>query len=218
MCGRYLTPDEAAFERYWELKAPAGYRRSYNVAPSQQAPIILRARDGRPTAELLTWGFHPAWAERTWINARSETVFTSKAFASAAEQRRCLVPALGWYEWQGKKAPKQPFLQYRAGLEPLAFAGIWTGIRTDEGWRRSFAILTRPATAPLRAIHDRMPAVVEPADYASWLALDTSQEGALGLLLGGEPDIAAYPISTYVNKPEHDDARCIEPLLGGELA
>ncbi|HEU4620263.1 MAG TPA: SOS response-associated peptidase [Gammaproteobacteria bacterium] len=218
MCGRYLTPEESAFERYWNLKAPAGYRRSYNVAPSQQAPVILRKRDGERAAELFAWGFRPPWAQRTWINARSETVFTAKAFASAAEQRRCLVPALGWYEWKGEKAPKQPFLHHRGELEPIALAGIWTGTRTDEGWKRSFAILTRPAIRPLLAIHDRMPAVIEPDDYEAWLAADTSPADALSLLLGGEPDIEAYPISPYVNKPEHDDAGCIEPLVGGEAS
>jgi putative SOS response-associated peptidase YedK len=216
MCGRYLTPEENAFERYFNLKAPSGYRRSYNVAPTQQAPVVLRNREGLPAAELVVWGFRPPWAARRWINARAETMFSAKAFASAAQERRCLVPALGWYEWKGDKAPKQPFLHHRGALAPMAFAGLWTAARIDDEWRRSFAILTRPATTAIRAIHDRMPAVLEHDDFAAWLAAETPHEEALRLVLAGEPDIAAYPVSQHVNKPEHDDASCIAPLVGDE--
>jgi putative SOS response-associated peptidase YedK len=225
MCGRYLTPEENAFERYFSLKAPSGYRRSYNVAPTQQAPVILRNREGRRAAELVVWGFRPPWADRRWINARAESVFTSKAFASAAQERRCIVPALGWYEWQGEKAPKQPFLHHRTALdpnrgalEPIGFAGVWTAARIEGEWQRSFAILTRPATAPLRSIHDRMPAVLERDDFEAWLAAETPSEEALRLVLAREPEISAYAISPHVNKPEHDDPGCIEPLIGNESA
>ncbi len=212
MCGRYLTPDEAAFERHWGLAAPAGFTRSYNVAPSMAAPVIARHRDAGAAAELMTWGFRPDWAPRAWINARAETVFTSRAFASAARRHRCLVPALGWYEWQGKKAPKQPFVQYRPGFEPLAFAGIWTVARKPEGGAPSFAILTRPASAALAPIHDRMPVVLAPDHYAAWIDPELPEDAAQRLLAAAAPEIAAYPISTYVNKPAHDDERCIEPL------
>lgn len=216
MCGRYLTPEENAFERYFSLKAPSGYRRSYNVAPTQPAPIVLRDREGQPAAELVVWGFRPPWADRRWINARAETMFTAKAFAPAARERRCLVAAVGWYEWQGEKASRQPFLHHRGALEPLAFAGLWTAAQIGGEWQRSFAILTRPATAAVRAIHDRMPAVLEPDDFEAWLAAETPREEALRLVLASEPDIAAYPVSPHVNKPEHDDPSCIEPLLGDE--
>jgi putative SOS response-associated peptidase YedK len=216
MCGRYLTPEENAFERYFSLKAPNGYRRSFNVAPTQPAPIVLRNREGQSAAELVVWGFRPPWADRRWINARAETMFTAKAFASAAQERRCLVPALGWYEWQGKKAPKRPFLHHRDALQPIAFAGVWTAARIEGEWQRSFAILTRPATASLRSIHDRMPAVLEHDDFEAWLAPETPREEALRLVLANEPEIEAYPVSMRVNKPEHDDPGCIEPLLGNE--
>lgn len=212
MCGRYLTPDDAAFERHWGLQAPAGYHRSYNVAPSRPAPVVRVRSNGELAAELAVWGFRPAWAKRAWINARAETVFTSTAFTQAARERRCLVPALGWYEWQGEKAPKQPFLQYRTGLRPISFAGIWTSAPTPDGRARSFAILTRPATPALARIHDRMPVVLDPADYTAWLDRRTSADRAGSILRADGPEIVAYPISTYVNKPEHDDVRCIQPL------
>jgi len=212
MCGRYLTPAEADLERHWGLSAPPDYARSYNVAPSQLAPIVRVDPDGRRDLSLATWGFRPGWAKRAWINARSETAFALKAFASAASKRRCLVPAAGWYEWQGAQAPKQPFVFRLDGFAPFAFAGIWTGRQVDGVWQRSFAILTTEAHGPLRAIHDRKPVVVAPADYDAWLDGATPRDRAEALLRHEPARIVAYAISAFVNKPEHDDARCIEPL------
>jgi putative SOS response-associated peptidase YedK len=212
MCGRYLTPTEADLERHWGLSAPPDYVRSYNVAPSRLAPIVRADPEGRRDMSLATWGFQPGWAKRAWINARSETAFTLKAFASAALKRRCLVPAAGWYEWQGSAAPKQPFVFHFEGFAPFAFAGIWTARRIDEVWHRSFAILTAESHGPLRAIHDRKPAVVAPADYDTWLDATTSPDRAEAMLRRESAGISAYAVSGFVNKPEHDDARCIAPL------
>jgi putative SOS response-associated peptidase YedK len=212
MCGRFLTPDEAAFERHWGIAVPPNYFRSYNLAPTQLAAVIRRDGRGDRTAELLTWGFQPAWAKRAWINARSETVLESRAFEAAARRRRCLVPTLGWYEWQGRKAPKQPFLLHLDGFRPFAFAGIWTARETDEGWLGSFAILTRPATPKLEAIHDRMPLIVIPERYEAWLDRDTDDTTLRGLLDAKCEAISTYPVSTYVNKPANNDAECIRPV------
>jgi putative SOS response-associated peptidase YedK len=212
MCGRYLTPDEAAIERHWSLAAPAGFRQSYNVAPSQLAPVIRMDEQGRRDMTLLTWGFQPAWAKRAWINARAETVFTAQAFAAAAAKRRCLVPAMGWYEWQSGATPKQPYAFHLGGFTPFAFAGIWTARKVDEAWLRSFAIITTEAGGPLREIHERKPLVLEQEKYESWLRHDTSVADARELLAGDFAGICAYPVSTYVNKPENDDARCIRPF------
>ena len=148
MCGRYLTPDAAALERAWELSAPTGYRQSYNFAPSQLAPVILPGDDNALALDLLIWGFQPHWAKRAWINARSETVFTSRAFAPAAKRHRCLVPAVGWYEWQGAEAPRQPWLFHLDGFRPFAFAGIWTSGTAEKP--ANFAIAADPGDAGLR--------------------------------------------------------------------
>ena len=211
MCGRYLTPDQAAIERYWGLASPPDYFPSYNVGPSQRAPVIRLDQHGNRGLSLLTWGYQPGWAKRAWINARSETVFTLKAFARAAQRHRCLVPALGWYEWQGSEAPKQPFVFHLEDFQPLAFAGIWTARETPDGWQRSFAILTTEASGPLREIHERKPVVLNPDDYAAWLAPETSAEVAEGILRRDIAGISTYAVSAYVNKPANDDARCIEP-------
>lgn len=211
MCGRYLTPDQAAFERHWGLASPAGFRQSYNLAPSQLAPVIGVTADGELAARMMTWGFQPGWAKRAWINARAETARTSKAFGDAARRHRCLVPALGWYEWQGEVKPKQPFVLHLDGFLPMAFAGIWAARRVEEEWVRSFAILTRPALASIARIHDRMPVVLRPESYEAWTARGTDVDRAWELLDTPVESISAYAISNHVNKPEHDDPSCIQP-------
>jgi putative SOS response-associated peptidase YedK len=211
MCGRFLTPDQAALERYWELKAPADFVQSYNVAPSQLAPVVRMDKDGQLQIHMLVWGYQPDWAKRAWINARSETVFTVKAFATAAHKHRCLVPAMGWYEWQGKEAPRRPFVFHRNGFAPFAFAGIWTARKTPDGWVRSFAILTTQATGALREIHDRKPVVLDREHHTAWLAPATPVEDLQAILRVDFAGISTYEISTYVNKPEHNDAQVIQP-------
>jgi putative SOS response-associated peptidase YedK len=212
MCGRYLTPDQAALERYWGLPAPPDFSQSFNVAPSQLAPVVRADDNGVESLDLLTWGFQPGWAKRAWINARSETVFESKAFASAARRRRCLIPAMGWYEWQGAKAPKQPYVFHAKGFLPIAFAGIWTARETDDGWDRSFAILTTEASGPLAAIHHRKPLVLGRESHARWLAADTAIEEAAAMVQSDIDGITAYAVSNYVNKPANNSADCIQPL------
>jgi putative SOS response-associated peptidase YedK len=160
---------------------------------------------------MLVWGFQPGWAKRAWINARAETVFTVKAFATAAEKHRCLVPAMGWYEWQGEEAPRQPYVFHRDGFQPFAFAGIWTARETADGWQRSFAILTTDAQGRLREIHDRKPVVLSPEHYTAWLAATTSVDDLQTILRADFTGISTYAITTYVNKPEHNDAQCIQP-------
>lgn len=214
MCGRYLSPDAAAFERHFKLTPPEGYRRSFNVAPSQFAAVI-RQREGHRVAELGVWGFQPAWAKRAWINARAETVFTSAAFRHAARASRCLVPAAGWYEWQGARAPKQPYVLYQDGFEPFAFAGIVTTADRNGERQTTFAILTRAAATAIAGIHDRMPAVLSPADYAMWLDEAADRETLERLLSAAPPDIATKPVSTFVNKPANNDEKCIEEWVDG---
>lgn len=210
MCGRYLTPDEAALERAWQLRAPTGYRQSYNLAPSQLAPVLLPAPSGDMALKMLVWGFKPHWAGRGWINARAETVFTSRAFAPAARRHRCLIPAVGWYEWQGDKAPRQPWLFHLDGFRPFTFAGIRTAGGDEDP--DSFAILTTRAAAGLDAIHGRMPLVLDPADRARWIDASCGPDEAAEMLSRKLSSFEFYKVSSYVNKPEHNDAGCIRPV------
>jgi len=212
MCGRYITPEQGDIERHWNLVPEAAYRQNFNTAPTQLAPVIRTDDQGEVVLETFKWGFQPHWAKRAWINARSETLLESRAFAPAAKKRRCLVPAVGWYEWQGTRAPKQPYLFHVDGFRPFAFAGIWTAKEEDAGTVFSFAIVTREAIPELAHLHGRMPAVLRGDDEQAWLSPKTPPEAAMQLL--GEPDqpVQTYKVSTLVNKPANNDARCIVPL------
>jgi putative SOS response-associated peptidase YedK len=210
MCGRYLTPAEADLERAWKLHAPTDYRQSYNLAPSQLAPVLLPADGGGLRLELLSWGFQPSWAKRAWINARAETVFSSRAFAPAARRHRCLVPALGWYEWQGASPPRQPWIFHRDGFTPFTFAGIFCPAR--EGGAGNFGILTTEAAPGLAHIHGRMPVVLCEGDRERWLDAGLEQDEALRLIDGHLEEFATYKVAPYVNKPANNDAECIAPV------
>jgi putative SOS response-associated peptidase YedK len=219
VCGRYITPEQSDIERHWNLAAAADYSQNFNTAPSQFAPVIV-GDDGKPELRLFKWGFQPHWARRAWINARSETLFESRAFAPAARRRRCLVPAVGWYEWQGRQSPKQPFVFHVDGFRPFAFAGIWT-VREDEddgAAIHNFAIVTRAAIASLAHLHNRMPVVLRHGDEQTWLSSATAEDKARSLLGEPEQTIRTYPVSTFVNKPANNDARCIRPLGGDSSA
>lgn len=212
MCGRYITPEAGDIERHWDLVPAEPFRQNFNTAPSQLAPVILLDDDGQPVVRAFKWGFQPHWAKRAWINARSETLFESRTFAPAARSRRCLVPAVGWYEWQGSKAPKQPWIFHVDGFKPFAFAGIWTAREEEDEAVYNFAIMTRSATAELTHLHNRMPVMIHREDEQAWLSGETQPDVAQALLKEPDRAVQTYKVSTLVNKPANNDAQCIVPL------
>lgn len=186
----------------------------------------------------MRWGLIPYWAKdaaigNRMINARSETVAEKSAYKEPFRRRRCLVLADGFYEWQKTEGGKQPYYIYLTEHRPFAFAGLWERWKprpgqleeiatpdrpdvtlSDDGRIVSCAILTTDANDKLADIHDRMPVILPREHWDTWLDPDVDDAGALGELLGPYPadQMAAHPVSTHVNKPAHDDARCIEPL------
>ena len=178
MCGRYasyLPHSEIAalFRTQGEIPNLAP---NWNVAPTQSAPVIRRHPEtGERRLDLLRWGLVPHFTKdlktaRRPINARSETAATSGMFRSALASRRCLVPADAFYEWNAMADEKQPYAIGRTDGAPLTFAGIWEGWRSPEGETlRSFAIIATGANADMAVVHDRMPVILEPADWPAWL-------------------------------------------------
>jgi putative SOS response-associated peptidase YedK len=214
MCGRYTLMKLADLLKLipW-LQAPAEIleRQSrYNVAPSQVMPIIVSANGG---AQLHTakWGFVPSWTKGKPklqpINAKSETVATSGMFRRAFQQRRCLVPADGFYEWQGAKPPKQPyFIRMRDG-SAFAFAGLWERSHPDGPEAlETFTILTTTPNELMKPIHDRMPVIIPLDRYRQWLGGEQPQE----LLKPYDADaMEAFPISTRVNNVRNEGPELI---------
>lgn len=206
MCGRYMiTSGAEAMARLFEAEVDFGANvigdaARANVSPTEAIPVVV-SDDGGGGRRLVAmrWGLVPAWYKTPTggpllINARAESVATKPAFAKAVRERRCLIPADGFYEWQGDKGAKTPFLIRRPDGAPFAFAGLW------ESWRGqpTAAIVTCPANATLAPIHERMPVVLDPADWALWLG--EAGHGAARLMVPA-------PETALVAEPAAEDVR-----------
>lgn len=229
MCGRYsLTSPPEAIQRLFDLSgAVPNFGPRYNIAPTQEAPVVGLKKDGEGRGlAMLRWGLVPFWSDGpdsrySMINARAETVRSKPAFRAAFKERRCLVPADGFYEWkpQGSGKPKQPYRIAARDGEPFAFAGLWEHWEpkeeSDEGSDRepikSFIIIVTGANDLLKPIHDRMPVILARGDYDRWLNADPDEAEELLQPLP-EDKLRLYPVSTRVNSPKNDDEACIEPV------
>lgn len=220
MCGRYtLTTPTALLAEYFGIAPLPGLRARYNIAPTQPV-AVLRGDPQRHWAEVR-WGLIPPWAKdpaigNRMINARGETVADKPAFRTPFAQRRCLIAADGFYEWQRlDNGRKQPFYLRRYDGSPFAFAGLWERWHDRPGNTtiESCALITTTPNELVRPIHDRMPAIVPSNRFDVWLDPDASREQLQRLLVPyTETAMQARPVSAWVNKPAHDDPRCIDAL------
>jgi putative SOS response-associated peptidase YedK len=185
MCGRYAlhaNPEVVALQ--FGLDAAPEFKPSYNIAPAADV-LVVRGRNGF----LARWGLRGRF-----VNLRAKTVL-----AKFARVPRCLVPASGFYEWQAAGQRKQPFYFTPRHQPLLALAALWE--------RNAFTLITTQPSAALEGVHDRMPLIVEPQDYAAWLA-------------GGEEilekpvslELARHPVAMAVNAAANDSPRLIEPV------
>jgi putative SOS response-associated peptidase YedK len=220
MCGRYtLATDLDELIEVFEVPAVTFHHEArYNIAPTQLAPVVARDRRGTRMG-LMRWGLIPFWAEdpaigNRQINARSESVHERRAFRDAFERRRCLVPADGFYEWCRRDGSKRPHWIHPVARSVMALAGVWERWRAGDGSPvHSFSILTRKADDQVAWVHDRMPVIVPARAYAAWLDRDADTARARALLERFEPPpLEVREVSTWVNRPDHDDPSCIEPL------
>lgn len=216
MCGRFSITTEARIlaERFDASLPPGTFPPRFNVAPSQDVPVILNRAPHSIT--FVTWGFIPHWARQTSrihaaINARVESVGEKPMFREAFRHMHCLVLADGFYEWKkeddGTKVPYRIVLKSR---EPFAFAGIWDESRNAEGHsQRTCAILTTEAHEAIAPIHHRMPIILKRNNEHEWLL---GLEDTPSILEPIEPEhLNAYEISTRINNPRNNSKDVIEP-------
>lgn len=212
MCGRYaITTDPEVLASLLGLVEVPAFDVRYNLAPTQLAPVARLDDDGALRLEPLRWGLVPSWAKDTsigarTINARSETAHEKPSFRSAWKQRRCIVPASWFYEWQRVGAEKVPLRIERRDGEPLTFAGLWErwkGNAETPGFD-SFTILTTSANGTLSRLHDRMPVVLPDAEARQrWLDL---QRGDAIDLMTPAPDelLQFHTVSKRVNNVRNE--------------
>ena len=221
MCGRFfLSKSGAEIASHFDLTDEPALAPRFNIAPSQSIPVVrASAGDGDPRVlELRSWGFVPRFAKqlragRRPINARAETVATSPLFRGSFARRRGLVPASGFYEWQHRGRSARPFALRVRGGELFAMAALFDHCEAEDGVLDSCALVTTEANESVAVVHDRMPAILAPADYALWL--DPSMQEPERLLPLLRPCAAAwielYPVARRVNDVRCDDPQLIEP-------
>lgn len=223
MCGRFtLSATTQVLARQFQLTVPIPLEPRFNIAPTQQVPVVRMAPEkAQRELALLRWGLVPSWAKdlrlgARLINARAETVGEKPAFRASFRRRRCLVPADGFYEWQPvDPKQKQPHYIRRRDGGLFAFAGLWDRWEgTDGKIIDSFTVLTTEANELLRTMHERMPVIVGPEDYELWLDPAVHDAERLQPLLRPYPaaEMAAYPVGPGVNSPKKDDPQCVAPL------
>ena len=219
MCGRFsLTQSASALAEAFQLEEQSAWQPRYNIAPTQTVAAIAMASFEIRQMRLFRWGLVPSWAKdlaigAKLINARAETVAEKPSFRAAFKQRRCLILADGFYEWQHvDRKIKQPYYFQLADRQPFAFAGLWERWQGDAAAVETCTILTTQANEVLQPVHDRMPVIIAPEQYNQWLDSNTAAEVLQALLHPYNAGVMqGYPVSTAVNKPTHDSPECVQP-------
>ncbi len=212
MCGRYVNHVKS-LEKWKHLLRdwPGDVKLSYNISPTMTVPVFRDRGIG------MRWGLIPHWSKDgkskyATFNARLETVDTKPTYRSAWQHsNRCLIPALGYYEWQLEGGQKQPYFVTSSEEEPVVFAGLWDEWQGEEESILSCTIITKASSGQLRPLHDRMPVMLDPESASQWL--DSKPEWSKQLLEDiSLPKIEIYKVGRAVNNPRSQGQGLIEPV------
>ena len=222
MCGRYVLKrkDLEALLARLGVKDPGEYISRYNIAPSTLIPAIRTTTEaGEREAVALQWGLVPRWSKDAksgakLANARAEGIGTKPAFRDAFKQRRCVVPASGFYEWQTIGRLKQPWFFQMKDESPFVFAGLWERWRREDGMElQTCALITTSPNEVVSSFHDRMPVILRDAGIDRWLDPAIKDASPLEPLLVPVPGewMKATPVSANVNSVRNEGPELIEP-------
>ena len=221
MCGRFIL--KAPFSelvRLYGITNNVNLEPRFNIPPTENIAVV-RSHDGKRTLDMLRWGLVPYWAKDikigfSMINAKAETVAEKPAFRDAFKERRCIIPADGFYEWKKLDTKtKQPYAIVMKDHGVFGFAGLW------ERWKdratgetiQSCTIITTTPNEVCAPLHDRMPVILPPENHARWLGEEPTDPPHLMAML--EPYSAnameAYAVTTRVGNVKNTDAALIEP-------
>lgn len=222
MCGRFtLTiPSDELAAAFPDFVVPENQDPRYNIAPGQN--ILAVPNTAERVASLYRWGLIPHWAKdpaigHRMINARAETLNEKPSFRTSFRSKRCLLLADGFFEWRKEGTHKTPFYIRLKQGHPFGMAGLWDIWRSGSGELvRSCTIITTSANDIVAPIHDRMPVILDAADYPLWLSVPetVSPEDLQRLLRKPSPSSAmeAYAVSSTVNSPANESPECVAPL------
>ncbi|MCW1932055.1 SOS response-associated peptidase [Pararhodobacter zhoushanensis] len=219
MCGRFaITLPDDAMARLFDA-APANDLPPvprYNICPTQPVAVVISA-EGRRRYGPMRWGFIPRWYKTPTdgpllFNARSETIAEKPAFREAARQRRCLIPASGFFEWTKDGQTRLPWYITRSDGAPMVFAGVWQSWQGTEGTRiASCAIVTAAAQDEMAALHGRVPVVLDPGNWGKWLGEEG--HGAARLMQAPAQGVLGFRrVGPAVNSNRSEGAELIEPF------
>lgn len=219
MCGRFSisTPWELVKDRFGVDREEDPFMARYNAAPGQRLPIIFQQGNQRLISSFQ-WGLVPFWSKDKkigshLINARAETVATKPAFRSAFKDKRCLIPANGFFEWDKKVKPARAYYITLAEDKPFAMAGICDHWQNGKELLDSFAIITTASNSLVSTVHDRMPVILAQTDESAWLDPKRPLSQLSQLLRPFPADqMKISPVSSLVNNPKNDRREIIAPL------
>ena len=194
---------------------------TWNLAPTDHAGVVrLDTKAGERRLDAMRWGLIPYWAKDIKIgystfNAKSEGIESKPAFREAFKRRRCLVPIDSFYEWKKTGTGKQPYAIGLAGGGMMGLAGLWETWRSPEGETiRSFTVVTTAPNALCAEIHDRMPVILKPEAWPTWLGEEPTEVSTLRALLASYPaeEMTCWPVSPRVGNVKNNDPALIEPV------
>jgi len=218
MCGRYaLYGSKSKIKEHFGTANALDLAPHYNITPTQIVPVVQINALGQRVFGLARWGLIPSWVKDSSeiqhpINAKVETAAIKPMFRHAFRKSRVLVPAAAFYEWQPGADGKQPWLIHLKDDELMGLGGLLEHWHVAEGEVLTFSILTTEPNPLMTTIHDRMPVIIQPADYAAWLDPELTDVTQIQTMAKPYPErlMEAYPVSRKVNNPLHDSADLIE--------
>lgn len=219
MCGRYtLYTHEDDLASLFEVK-PLPLKERYNIAPTQEVPVVTARTGGAREMSFMRWGLIPHWVKdptdfkSTLFNARSESAAEKPSFRDAMKSMRCLIPASGFYEWRTEDGNKQPYFIKRQDGQPMAFAGLYSVWTKGSEPLTSCTILTTDATGAMTELHHRVPVILEPDEWDRWLDKQQVDPHEVEDLLDAPHDdlLTWYAVDRRVGNARVDDAELLNP-------
>jgi putative SOS response-associated peptidase YedK len=221
MCSRFVLKSQPkAITKLFNLEQAPDWKPRYNIAPSHKIPAVMRTLENKNREiKFLQWGFLASWMQggRLLINIQSEKINSEPILLETFEKWRCLIPVDGFFEWRHEARESRPYYVRMKNDQPFALAGLWAPQNVNGQVVDACAILTTSPNDTVRAIHERMPVIVNPSDFNLWLdTQDVRDFKKIEKLFRSFPPegMEAYEVGSWVNDTQNDDVRCIEPSQG----